>query len=70
MERMETMKSGQTLKTVVISVAQDDKLSSHQCMMLPASGKPTGLLYEPSLGSESKARVKMDSSSSLSSTKI
>ena len=27
------------LKTVVTSVAQDDKLSSHQCTMLPASGE-------------------------------
>lgn len=37
MERMELMKSGQTLKTVVPSVAQDDKLSSHQHIMLPVS---------------------------------
>ena len=56
------------LKTVVTSVAQDDKLSSHQCTMLPASGISTGLSDEPSLGSDSRTRVKMDSSPSLCST--
>ena len=65
---MENMKSGQTLKTVVTSAAQDDKLSSHQCIMLPASGISTGFSDEPSLGSESKTRVKMDFSPSFCST--
>ena len=51
---MENMRSGQTLKTVVTSVAQDDKLPSHQCMMLPASRISTGLSDEPSLGPDSK----------------
>jgi hypothetical protein len=46
---MELMKSGQTLKTVVPSVAQDDKLSSHQCTMLPASEISWGLSDEPYL---------------------
>lgn len=39
---MELVKSGQTLKTVVPSVAQDDKLSSHQHIMLPVSDVPGG----------------------------
>lgn len=39
---MELMKSGQTLETVVPSVAQDDKLSSHQHILLPASDIPWG----------------------------
>lgn len=34
---MEKRKTGQTLNTVVTSVAQDDKLSSHLLKMLPAS---------------------------------
>lgn len=56
-ERMENMKSSQTLKTVVTSVAQDDKLSSHQQMTLPASEISTVLSDEPSLGSASKTKL-------------
>lgn len=44
---MELVKSGQTLETVVPSVAQDDKLSSHQHILLPASDIPWGPLDEP-----------------------
>lgn len=54
---MENVKSSQTLKTVVTSVAQDDKLSSHQQMTLPASEISTVLSDEPSLGSVSKTRL-------------
>lgn len=46
---MGLMKSGQTLETVVPSVAQDDKLSSHQHTLLPASDIPWGPLDEPCL---------------------
>lgn len=57
MERMENMQSGQTLKTVVTSVAQHDKLSSPQEMALLASKISTGLLDAPSLGSEAKSML-------------
>lgn len=63
MERMELMKSGQTLKTVVPSVAQDDKLSSHQHIMLPASDIPRGPLMGPLwLGAKDQAQMDVPTS--------
>lgn len=59
---METRKTGQTLNTVVTSVAQDDKLSSHRHRTLPASEISAGLSDGPSLGSESITRLKVGSS--------
>lgn len=44
---MENVKSGQTLKTVVPSVARDDRLSSHQCIKSSTSEIPSGLFGSP-----------------------
>lgn len=65
MGRTVNRKTGQTLNTVVTSVAQDDKLSSHPYRTLPASEMSAGLSEGPSWGSESKTRLTVDSLPSL-----